>query len=286
VTFLGIDGGGSKTTFLLEDDSGREAARLVTGPSNWLSSGPSVAHESLARGIAGLPFPPDVVCGGFAGAGQPEGVRFYRDCLSALLPHAQLFVETDAFITYVGAIGIKPGVLLIAGTGSIAIARKQDGDSIRVGGWGPHFGDEGGGFWIGREAIRIALRAYDAGEFPEFVSSIAQELKLRQITDAPAAWKDGTIEVHAVAALAVWIAAQPETEPSKRILAAAATHLRDIAELARRRAELPDSCLRSISGSLGANPIMQRSIGLAFTPPVNPPERGAILWARDRMMAS
>jgi hypothetical protein len=57
---------------------------------------------------------------------------------------------------------------------------------IRAGGWGPVFGDEGGGFWIGREAIRCALRAKDSGEAAEFVSAIEKALGLSRITDAPA----------------------------------------------------------------------------------------------------
>lgn len=283
MTFLGIDGGGSKTTFLLEDENRREAARFVTGPSNWLSSGPATARESLNQGVARLPFSPDVVCGGFAGAGRPEGAEFYRSCLSSLLPRATVFVETDAFITYVGALGLKPGVLLIAGTGSIALARTASGAQIRAGGWGPFFGDEGGGFWIGREAVRSALRAHDANEFPEFIASVEQALKLRDITEAPAAWKDGAIGVHFVAAVASSILAQSESEPAKRILMEAASHLRAIAETARRRSGLPDACARSISGSLGANPVMQRSIGLPFAAPQDTPERGAIHWARDRI---
>ena len=77
MTFLGIDGGGSKTAFLLETDAGQELARLETGPSNWLSSGSSTARESITAGITRLPTMPDVVCGGFA-VGTPE-VRDFPD---------------------------------------------------------------------------------------------------------------------------------------------------------------------------------------------------------------
>jgi glucosamine kinase len=286
VTFLGIDGGASKTTFLLEDNDGRELARFNTGPSNWLSSGRIRTRESLANGIATLPSSPDVVCGGFAGAGRSEGLEFYRDCLSALLPHARVIIETDAFITYIGALGVRPGVLLIAGTGSIALARKNDGTMIRAGGWGPAFSDEGSGFWIGREAIRDALRAHDAGTSPEFVSMITQALDLQNITLAQAAWKDGKIDVRSVAALASALFAQYPAEPANRILSEAAAKLRDLVEIARYRANLPESCPRSISGSIAAQPAMQRMIGLEFSSPANPPARGAILWARDRISAS
>ena len=74
MTFLGIDGGGSKTTFLLENDEGRELARFETGPSNWLSSGPVNGSRISDPGIQRLPSTPDVVCGGFAGAGRPKAL--------------------------------------------------------------------------------------------------------------------------------------------------------------------------------------------------------------------
>jgi len=286
VNFLGIDGGGSKTSFLLEDSEERELARFESGPSNWLSVGSERARESISQGILNLPSSPDVVCGGFAGAGRPEGAEFYQKCLSTLLPRARVFVEIDAHIAYMGALGPKPGVLLIAGTGSIAIARKTDGSWIRAGGWGPLFGDEGSGFWIGRAAIRTALRAHDLGDIPDFVSGVAHSLGLSQITDAPGAWKDGTLGVPSIAALAARIISQFPTEPAKKILTDAAAELRGVAEAARERAELPESCVRSISGSVATQPIVQQLIGLPFSPPRHPPARGAILWARDRISNS
>lgn len=286
VIFLGIDGGGSKTTFLLEDSNGNELARMETGPSNWLSTGTDETRESLAEGIAKLPSIPDVACGGFAGAGRPAGIAFYRGCLESLLPQTRVLVESDAFISYIGAVGIQPGVLLIAGTGSIAIARRNDGTMSRVGGWGPMFGDEGSGFWIGREAISAALRANDAGTFPEFIDSVKGTLGLRQIIDAPVEWKSGEMGVRSVASLARAVIEQHPAEPAKQILREAAAYLRHLTELARDRAGLPSSCLKSASGSVATNPVMQQLIGVAFSAAANPPAKGAILWARDRIRPS
>jgi N-acetylglucosamine kinase-like BadF-type ATPase len=286
VTFLGIDGGGSKTAFLLENDDGQVLARFETGPSNWLSSGADTARESLARGVAQLPVRPEIVCGGFAGAGRPEGIEFYRNCLSTLLPQTRLFVETDVFITYMGAIGPRPGVLLVAGTGSIALARRNDGSMVRAGGWGPVFSDEGAGFWIGREAIRNALRANDAAEAADFVSAITSHLHLSHITDAPAAWKTGALDIRSVAALAAVVSRLFPMEPAKQILEEAARHLRALVDVARKRSGLPESCPKSISGSVGMQPLMQQLIGLDFATPANSPAEGAILWARDRIQSS
>jgi glucosamine kinase len=279
--YLGIDGGGSKTRFLLVDNQDQELALAEAGPSNWGSVGPVVAKESLTNAIRRLPTKPDIVCGGFAGAARAEAAWFYRHTLEELLPKATVFVETDALVAYVGAIGFEPGVLLIAGTGSIAIGRKAGGEMIRVGGWGPFFGDEGAGFWIGREAVRTALRAQDADEFPEFTRSVREALGLGTITEVVAAWTTGKIGVPAVAAIAVEVARQYPAQPAVRILNDAAAHLRSLVETASKRIDLP-GCKKSISGSVGTNPLIQQLIGIPFSSPMHSPERGAILWARSQ----
>ncbi|HLQ75793.1 MAG TPA: BadF/BadG/BcrA/BcrD ATPase family protein [Terriglobia bacterium] len=279
--FLGIDGGGSKTAFRLEDDTGRELGRFETGPSNWISSGEETARTNIAAGIAMLPSPPDIVCGGFAGAGRPEGMRFYTDCLKKLTPNAQVIVETDFFVTYVGAVGLEPGVLLIAGTGSIGIGRRQDGSMIRVGGWGPMFSDEGSGFWVGREAIRSALEDHDEGMGGAFITSVCQTLGLGSITDVSAAWNSGSLTVRTVASLAATVFRLYPTNPADRILNEAASHLRRIAETAIAGVGLSD-CRRSIAGSIASHPLMRKLIRMEFQDPAESPERGAILWARSQ----
>src|SRR5256885_3664729 len=101
--------------------------------------------------------------------------------LQSLIPGAQIIIESDAFIASIGSIGIDPGVLLIAGTGSIVIGRDKDRNMFRVGGWGPHFGDEGSGFWIGREAVRAALRSLDTHTSTAFAERVAKALELKSI---------------------------------------------------------------------------------------------------------
>jgi N-acetylglucosamine kinase-like BadF-type ATPase len=287
VVYLGIDGGGSKTAFVLEDESGKIIGRAETGPSNWLSAGKEEAGRNIAAGIQQLNSVPDVVGCGFAGAGRPEGIQFYKDSLSALLPKAQIFVDTDAFISYIGAIGLEPGILLIAGTGSIAIGRRADGSMIRVGGWGPIFGDEGSGFWIGREGIQAALRAYDAGEEADFVSSVCEQLQLNSITDAASAWKSGALTVRSVASLTALIFHMYPAESSSRILNEAAKHLWLMSKTAIVRVGIPD-CRRSVVGSVGNQPLMkqlmrQHGNTREWDNPLQPPEHGAIIWAKSQI---
>jgi len=283
--FLGVDGGGSKTAFVLEDENGREVGRTESGPSNWISAGEETARRNIAAGIEKLNASPDVVGGGFAGAGRPEGIRFYSDCLSHLLPRSKVFIQTDAFISYAGAIGLRPGLLLIAGTGSIAVGRKMDGTMIRVGGWGPAFGDEGSGFWIGREAVRCALRASDSGKYPEFISAICGALNLKSIDDAVAQWKSGELPVSSIASLASLLLGHYPAEPAKQILNDAAEQLRSIVDAAGARLGLTDYP-RAIAGSVGSHPIMKTLLrekcGIEFQTPLYPPEHGAIMWARSQ----
>jgi N-acetylglucosamine kinase-like BadF-type ATPase len=181
--YLGIDGGGSKTAFLLVDEYYNEICNLNSGPSNYLSVGAQAAKEAITLGVSRLTEQPDVVCAGFAGAGRPEGVAFYREVLQSVIPDAQVIVESDAFIASIGAIGIDPGVLLIAGTGSIVIGRDKNGSMFRVGGWGPHFGDEGSGFWIGREAVRAALRSIDSQTPSKLSERVAVTLGLNSVSE-------------------------------------------------------------------------------------------------------
>jgi N-acetylglucosamine kinase len=279
--FLGIDGGGSKTAFLLVDEYYNEICHVQTGPSNHLSVGNDAAREAIAHGISRLTDQPNIVCAGFAGAGRPESVAFYREVLQSLIPGAQvIIIESDAFISSIGAIGIDPGVLLIAGTGSIVIGRDKDRSMFRVGGWGPYFGDEGSGFWIGREAVRAALRSLDSQSPTGFTEQIAMGLGLKSISEVVGAWAGGKIGVPDIAGLFSCVVDFYPAEPSGQILTEASAHLRSLVELAARRVGLPD-CRKSLSGSVASHPVMRQLIGIRFEEPRHSPEWGAVIWARQ-----
>jgi N-acetylglucosamine kinase len=282
--YLGIDGGGSKTAFLLVDEYYNEVSHTHTGPSNWLSVGAEAARQAIADGVAKLSEKPSIVCAGFAGAARPESAKFYKDVLASLLPEATIIIESDAFIASIGAIGIDPGVLLIAGTGSIVIGRDKDRAIFRVGGWGPYFGDDGSGFWIGREAVRAALRAVDTQGSIEFAQRIAQSLGLKSISEIVGAWAAGTVGVPDIAGLFPEVAAVYPNEPANTILTEAASHLRTLVDIASRRVGI-DDCRKSLSGSVASHPVIKRIVGLEFEEPRHSPEWGAVIWARQHFGA-
>jgi len=280
VRYLGIDGGGSKTSFLLVDEYYNEICHIESGPSNWLSVGADAAKQAITQGISYLTERPNIVCAGFAGAARHDSAAFYKEVLESLIPEAQIIIESDAFIASIGAIGVDPGILLIAGTGSIVIGRDKARNMFRIGGWGPYFGDEGSGFWIGREAVREALRSLDLQASTEFSNRIAGRLGLKSISEVVSGWASGKIGVPEIAGLFPEVVSMYPQEPSKSILTQAASHLRSMVEIASKRVGL-DDWRRSLSGSVAAHPVMRELMGLEFEQPRHSPEWGAVIWARQ-----
>ncbi|MDQ3396642.1 MAG: N-acetylglucosamine kinase [Deinococcota bacterium] len=164
--FLGVDGGGTGSRAVLGDET-RVLACAEGGPANPRALGAPAVWENLneltARVLEEARLPVEMVsqlhvCMGLAGVGREED----RKRLLALgHPFAKLRLETDVHIALVGALGREEGVLLAAGTGSIAYGVDATGRRYRAGGWGLAVGDEGSGAWLGREAVRAALHVYD-----------------------------------------------------------------------------------------------------------------------------
>lgn len=162
--FLGVDGGQSGTTALIGDESGQILGRGEAGPCNHAGAGEGRAKlecavkESVAAASHQAGLDPAKVR--FAGAcfGMSGGPEDKRDILAGVLRADRLIVTHDAAIALAGATASGNGIVVIAGTGSIAYGRNVEGRTARAGGWGYVFGDEGGAFDIARQAVRAALR--------------------------------------------------------------------------------------------------------------------------------
>lgn len=162
---LGVDGGGTKSLGLVADIQGNVLARHEVGASNPNVVGFETATANLAELVVHLcdevrcePAELRSIVFGLAGAGRDESKRKIREMVTALLPGGgaktfSILVETDARIALEGAFGGKGGVAAIAGTGSVVIGKTERGEIITVGGWGRMLGDEGSGYFIGREAV-------------------------------------------------------------------------------------------------------------------------------------
>src|SRR5580693_7738002 len=171
---LGIDGGGTKTLCAVGDES-KLLATATAGPSNVLRVGEAQARESLHQSVrqacaaAGItPAQVTNTCVGAAGAARPQVAETVRRILAEILPSTKapstINVVGDMQIGLEAAFGAGPGVLVIAGTGSIAYGRDAHGNTARAGGWGFAISDEGSAHWIGRAAAAALVRDMDRTE--------------------------------------------------------------------------------------------------------------------------
>jgi glucosamine kinase len=181
--YLGIDGGGTKTTCAVGDES-QLLATATAGPSNIVRVGELQARESLQQSVrqacaaAGItPAQVAHTCVGGSGAARPEVAAIVRRSLAEVLV-TLIDVVGDMQIALEAAFDTGPGVIVIAGTGSIAYGRDANGTTVRAGGWGFAIGDEGSAHWIGRAAVSAVLRASDllsADLLPSELSSNASD---------------------------------------------------------------------------------------------------------------
>ncbi len=169
VLLFGADGGGSKTTGIIADQSGVIVAEHTGGPTNPNVVGVDMAVASLADVVSACCR--QAACSlqdirgavvGLAGASR-EAVRdrLQREIQRRLGEQFSVVIETDARVALEGAFAGNPGVVIIAGTGSVVIGKGEDGDVSMVGGWGRVLGDEGSGFFLGCEALRFLAACYD-----------------------------------------------------------------------------------------------------------------------------
>ena len=170
--FIGVDGGGTTARAVVVDAEGRELGRgrysgaVVTAAEPDDAVDAVTAAVRLATEQAHVDMPADGMWAGLAGAGGARAKQAVTRALSERGLARRVNVGTDVEAAFHDAFGEGPGVLLMAGTGSIAWARDAAGTSLRVGGWGQVLGDEGSGFSIGVEALKRLTRAED-GRGPE-----------------------------------------------------------------------------------------------------------------------
>lgn len=168
---IGVDGGGSGTRALVHHVRGEVVGSGTAGPSALQQGVPQAWRNVLlaarrAFESAGLPVPPWQRCVLAAGLSGISHGPWREDFLARDPGFAGLAADTDAYTMLLGAHGGQPGAILIAGTGSVAEALRADGSRATVGGWGFRVDDEGSGGWLGLEAVRHGLAAFDGRANP------------------------------------------------------------------------------------------------------------------------
>jgi len=197
---IGVDGGGSRCTAVLARRSAERGLDLLGrghgGPANPRTAGHDAARLAIAAAVEGAfadagiaPEPAEAICLGLAGVGRVED----RDAVVAWATQAALggrvIVVPDGLLPFADGHAEPWGIVLISGTGSLALARPrglplaEESPCERCGGWGPLLGDEGSGYAIGLAALRAVMRSSD-GRGP---ATILHEAMRRRFTVATAA---------------------------------------------------------------------------------------------------
>ena len=180
--FLGIDGGGTKTNAALMNESKDVLAEGEAGPSNPLRVGVETAVSNITRAIedacdrGGLMLT-DISAAtlGLAGVRRRDLRERVRESFCKRLNIQNTTVVTDAEIALFGTTLGKPGLVVIAGTGSICLGRNEKGETAISGGWGPLAGDEGGGVGIAQAALHTVAKASDGrGQSTELSARAAE----------------------------------------------------------------------------------------------------------------
>jgi glucosamine kinase len=235
---------------------------------------------------------------GVAGAGRPAP----RSQLAAHLRDAgladEIIVETDATIAMEDAFGHAPGIVLIAGTGSVAYGRSPTGAFARCGGWGGTSGDEGGGYWLGRRALSAVTAAHDGRE-PEtsLTGAVLTAVEGNAVEDL-VAWSSAA-EPEQIASLAAAVLQQAgngDLRANTLVSLAAEELVLHVRTLARRlfadeRAEVP---VALAGGLLSAGSFLRNRVELRLRSGVPGavlhneavvPERGAVRYGLRTLAA-
>ena len=295
---LGIDAGGTKTVCLVADEQGRVLGSARGPGANLASLGEleveKVLHEVMEQAMVGQSGVPAVICLGIAGVDRAEDAAIIRSIMRRIGNKAPVLVVNDALIALEAGAGDGPGIVLIAGTGSICYGRNERGQAARAGGWGYILADEGSGWWMGQRAIQAVMRQAD-GRGPA-TSLTSRVLAHFGVTDAALLvfevyYYDLRRRLIAGLGPAIQASVDEGDAVAREIVAAKGRVLGEQARVCATRAGLPlDGARVVLTGRVLEHPtplladaVMAQLPGAAAVRHGAPPVLGALLLAFDRI---
>ena len=256
--FLGVDGGGTKTQFVLIDASGRILATRREGPAYYVEIGMETLRGMLSRTVRGLLsdlslMPADLSFAmlGLPAYGENSALQPQLDhVLDDVLPSARYHCANDVVCGWAGALAGAEGIAVVAGTGSIAHGEYASRQA-RAGGWGELFSDEGSAYWIAREALSAFARMSD-GRMPQGVlyQRLREHFDVTHDLDVCASvYGPPPLSRSEIAALSPLVtqAAHAGDAAAAQIFDAAAGELAALAHAVRDALKVPDDLLLPIS---------------------------------------
>ena len=300
--YLGVDGGGTKTTVALMNERGKVIATGEDGPSNPLRVGVETAVANIAAAInkacdEGNLSRDDIVAAtlGLAGVRRRDMRERVRESFATRFRLRKIEVTTDADIALYGTTLGTAGLVVIAGTGSICLGINEKGEKFIAGGWGPIAGDEGGGRGIAGEALHAVAKASDGRGPKTKLSERAAEYfrasNVENLIGAIYAPKMDNSRIAGFARLVVETALDGD-KIAREIIADAGRELGTAAvavlkKLGLQKQKVPIGCVGGVfnAGRLLTKPmneIIAKSAPKAFlTDPQMPPSHAAALLAMN-----
>jgi N-acetylglucosamine kinase-like BadF-type ATPase len=180
--YLGVDGGGTKTHVAVLNEARERVGEGTAGPSNPLRVGVETAVSNILKAAdqamddAGI-LRVDIAAAmlGLAGVRRADLKQRVKASFTEQLRIKKAEVLTDAEIALFATTLGKPGIVVIAGTGSVCLGKNEKGKMAIAGGWGPLAGDEGGGVGIAQTALHAVAKAFDGRGIPTVLSDRASE---------------------------------------------------------------------------------------------------------------
>lgn len=249
---VGVDTGGTSTTASFSRDGVFEREYCGAGASATALGFEEAAHRIIATIEALLGSDaPDRIYIGAAGAGRPEISQQLQQTIARRFVQARVHVSDDAHVALRAAVPKGAGIVLIAGTGSIAYAENASGESFRAGGYGYLIGDDGSGYAIGTAALKLLTRAYDGRAIAdELCREVESRLDIRdQFALCDFTYRGGP-PVASIAALAqpVLALAGNGVRSAQKIVQTAALELADIVKVVAKKAALANSSAPLVLG--------------------------------------
>src|SRR5919197_4026848 len=242
---LGIDAGGTKTVCLLADERGDVVAESRGPGANLHAAGEEMVERVLQQVmgdvIDGRQVIPEAICLGIAGVDRKHEADAIMGIMRRIGHRSRVLFVNDALIALVAGARDDAGVVIISGTGSIVYGRNQRSEAARAGGWGHMIGDEGSGYWIGREALAAVMRAGDGrGPQTELQADVLAHFGLEDMSRLPGIVYDRDVPRMSVAALGPIVdrAAGQGDAVARRIIDTAADELALAARSVATRLEM------------------------------------------------
>lgn len=293
--YMGIDGGGSTLRVAIVDEALTviaQAQRETVNPSTIGRETAAMRIQDAMREVLAVAEQPVAAVGiGVAGASAVYAEDWLRATVGAVLPDVPVVASMDHEIALVGAHGMRRGVIVLAGTGSVACAINARGEWAQAGGWGYLLGDEGSGVWLALEGLRAFARYHDgvAPEAADLAGRMQRAFGFTRPADAISWLYRQPPPTRELAQYAdVVLRAADDGDPVARdIVRRGAAALAQIAQAAAARVDAAFT-IRFCGGLLTADNALSRALcerlGLDAIPyPLYPPVVGAALLARDSL---